>query len=213
MADHVSTDESDLAYLKRLAVAGRGEPAPFLLLMAVFGGAYGFALLAVFLGVAVWNMPQPGNSGGPIDHLSRWVFVAAHLAFLAAALWTAWRTIGPRRVRLNRAASAIWSGAFLGLVTVYTAVTLFGRGEPATDTVYSAHLLGPIVLVLWGCAWWATALASDRRWLLVVAVGSFAASIALAAVANTIAALPIIAACLILLAFVPAVVLMFRPAR
>lgn len=209
MTGQTGTDEGDLAYLKRLAAAGRGEPAPFLLLMAVFGGVYGFALLSVIVAFTVEGPPTPHANPGPIsEFLGRWVFVAAHLAFLVALLWTIWRTIGPHRVRLNRAASAIWSAAFIALVTLYASAVLFTRNEPPSDAVYAVHFVGPVLLVLWGSAWWATAIASDRRWLLVVAVSSFAAAIALAYGGNTLWALPIMCGCLLLLAFLPAVLLM-----
>lgn len=210
MSDAARSDESDLAYLKRLAQAGRGEPAPFLLLMAVFGGVYGFALLALIVSFLIEGLPTPGAPPqGPLSNfLGQWAFVIAHLAFLAAVGWTIWRTVGPRRIRLNRAASAIWSAAFIGLVTTWIAISLFTRDEPPSDAVYAAHLTGPILLTLWGCAWWATAVASDRRWLLAVAVGSFAAAIALAWVGNSLMALPVMCASLILLAFAPAMLLM-----
>ena len=203
------SDESDLAYLKRLAVAGRGEPAPFLLLMAVFGGVYGFAALAVMAALLIDGWPTEGAAPGPATRfLGGWIFVAAHLAFLAALLWTGWRTFGPNRVSLNRAASATWTAAFIGLVVVVAMIRLFTRNEPSTDAVYAAHLLGPMVLVLWGCAWWVTAIISERRWLLGVAVGSFAAALALAWVGNSVAMLPIMGLSLVLLAFAPAVTLM-----
>ncbi len=210
MSETARSDESDLAYLKRLALAGRGEPAPFLLLMAVFGGVYGFTLLALILAFLIEGAPSPGvPPQGPISNfLGRWSFIAAHLIFLAALGWTVWRTIGPRRIGLNRAASAIWSAAFIGLVTTWISISLFTRNEPPSDAVYAAHLTGPILLTLWGCAWWATAIASDRRWLLTVAAGSFAAAIGLAWVGNSILALPIMCASLILLAFAPAMLLM-----
>ena len=203
------SDETDLAYLKRLAVAGRGEPAPFLLLMAVFGGVYGFAALAVVAALLIDGWPTAGVVPGPATRfLGGWIFVAAHLAFLATLLWTGWRTIWPNRVRLNRAASATWTAAFIGLIVVFAMISVFTRNEPPTDAVYSAHLLGPMLLVLWGSAWWVTAITSERRWLLGVAIGSFAAALALAWVGNDVAMLPIMGLSLVLLAFAPAVTLM-----
>ena len=211
-----SSDESDIAYLKRLAVAGRGEPAPFLLLMAVFGGAYGGLLLLLMIGFLVEGWPDPAlgrYTPGPVVLIANGGIIAAHLAFLVTLIWTAWRTLGPNRIRLNRTASATWTAAFIGLVTVFVAIRLFAEGEPPSDVVYSAHLLGPVLLVLWGSAWWVTAMTSDRPWLLAVAIGSYAAAVAMASVANTMMELPIICACLLLLAFVPAVVLMRQRAR
>lgn len=202
-------DEDDLAYLKRLAVAGRGEPAPFLLLMAVFGGVYGLAFLAALAGLLIdGGLTGAPGFGAVTRFLGPWLFVVAHLVFLGALIWTGWRTLGPHRVRLNRAASATWSAAFMGLVAAVVAILLFSRNEPPTDAVYSIQFLGPVLLVLWGCAWWVTAIMSERRWLMVVAVGGFAAAIALGWVGNTIWMMPIIGASLIFLAFVPAVFLM-----
>jgi len=54
---------------------------------------------------------------------------------------------------------------------------------------------------------------SERRWLMAVAVGGFAAATALGWAGNTIWMLPIIGASLIFLAFVPAVILMREQRR
>lgn len=209
-------DDDDLAYLKRLAVAGRGEPAPFLLLIAVFGGVYGFALLAILGAFMIEGLPKAGSPvEGPISNfVGRWAIIASHLAFFATLVWTAWRTIGPNRVRLSRTASATWSASFVALVVTYVVFRLYTRDEPLTDAVHTSPIMLSVVLILWGAAWWITALSSDRRWLFLVAIGSFAAAGALAWTGiGSLTALPIICASLILLAFVPAVILMREKRR
>jgi hypothetical protein len=206
-----STDESDLAYLKRLASAGRGEPAPFLLLMAVFGGGYGFAMLAILIGIAVEGLPGPATGrpdAGPIVQALNLGIFAAHILFLSALIWTVWRTFGPNRVRLSRAATATWSAAFIAMVTTVVAFRIFTRDQLPTDNIYASYLMPSVLLVLWGGAWWVTAIVNDRRWLLLVAIGSFAAAVGMAVVGNSPPILPLSAACLLLLAFLPAVVLM-----
>jgi hypothetical protein len=209
-APTAKSDESDLAYLKRLAQAGRGEPAPFLLLMAVFGGGYGFAILAVMIGLAVDGFPTPGENYevSPLVRTLNFGILAAHLAFLGALLWTVWRTLGPNRIRLSRAATATWSAAFIAMVTTVVSFRVFTQDQLPTDTLYASYMAPPVLLVLWGSAWWVTAILNDRRWLLLVAVSSFAAAVAMAIVGNGPPLLPLSAACLILLAFVPAVILM-----
>lgn len=209
-------DESDIAYLKRLAVAGRGEPAPFLLLMAVFGGAYGFVILAIWLGLVVEGIPQATTGrveAGPIVQMLNWGIFAAHLAFLTALIWTVWRIFGPNRVRLSRAGMATWSAAFIAMVTTIISFRIFTEGQLPTDAVYAAYMMPPVLLMLWGAAWWVTALLNDRRWLLLVAIGSFGAAIGMAAIGNAPALLPASAACLLLLAFAPAVILMLQRGR
>ncbi len=211
-----TSDESDLAYLKRLASAGRGEPAPFLLLMAVFGGAYGFALLALQLGLALEGFPASRTGdyqAGRLVQALNLSILAAHLLFLATLIWTVWRTFGRNGVRLSRAATATWSAAFVAMVTTVIAFRIFTRGQLPTDAVYASYLLPPVLLVLWGAAWWVTAILNDRRWLLLVAAGSFAAAIGMAVIGNTPAILPMATACLLLLAFLPAVILMRRRPR
>lgn len=207
-ASHASP-ESDLAYLKRLANAGRGQPAPFLLLMAVFGGAYGLSFLAI--GAAIhWLGPEAFTT------TNQTVFVTimastplvAHAIFALALLWTAWRTFGPNRVKLSRAATAIWSAAFIAFVTTVAAFHFYTQGEPTTDQVYTTYMMPPVLLVLWGCAWWVTAILNERRWLLIVAVASFVAAVVMAIVGNTPPILLATAACLLGLAFVPALLLM-----
>lgn len=209
-------DDDDLAYLKRLAMAGRGEPAPFLLLMAVFGGAYGFGLLAILIAFAIEGLPQPGSPvTGPISNfVGAWAIVASHAAFFSTLAWTLWRTIGPNRVRLSRTAAATWSASFVALVVTYIVFQMATRDQATADVAHTNLIMWSVVLILWGCAWWVTAIASDRRWLLGVSIGSFAAAAALAWVgANAFAALPIICASLIFLAFAPAVVLMREKRR
>lgn len=204
------SDESDLAYLKRLADAGRGEPAPFLLLMAVFGGAYGFALLAVLIGLAIEGFPSPaqGYRPGPLIQFLNLGIFAAHLSFLGALIWTVWRTLGPNRIRLSRAATATWSAAFIAMMTTVVSFSFFTRDQLPTDAVYAIYMMPSVLLLLWGSAWWVTAILNDRRWLLLVAIGSFGAAIGMAVIGNTPPILPAACACLILLAFLPAVLLM-----
>lgn len=207
MSDATSPAENDIAYLKRLAQAGRGEPAPFLLLMAVFGGGYGlFGLL-----VSVAGLIQMATVEGPlrpddfVETLAAWSFSAATLAFVVAIGWTLWRTFGPRPIPVSRSATAIWSAAFLGLVTVFAAMFM-SLGAP--HPIFMPDNLAPVLLVLWGCGWWATAIANDRRWLMVVGLGSFAAAAVLPIATPNFWGMPLLTACLLLLAFLPAVVLM-----
>ena len=208
------SDESDLAYLKRLASAGRGEPAPFLLLMAVFGGSYGFAILAMLIAFLIEGLPRPGGDMGPISgFLGRWAFIAAPLAILVTAGWTAWRTLGPNRVRLSRASTATWSAAFIAMITTIISFRIFTQDQLPTDSVYASYLMRPVLLMLWGSAWWVKAILNDRRWLLLVAIGSFAAAIGMAIIGNSPAILPAACACLLLLAFLPAVILMRQRVR
>lgn len=205
-------DAADLSYLKRLANAGRGGAAPFLPLMAVFGLAFGVSFLLVYASI-VTDPTRSGGSGSPFYPYSHYVPALAHLAFLATALWTGWRLLVSRGRGLSRTAAAAWTAAFLGLVVTVIGFTVFTNDQPPTDSVYASYMQPTVLLALWGGAWWTTAVATDRRWLLVVALASYAAAIAAAAIGNSVNLLLLTGACLIGLAFVPAVLLMRERGR
>lgn len=198
---------AELADLRRLTMAGRGRGAPALVLMAVFGLAYGLAFLSLHIAMITgFERLQPSA----FWRLFPLIFLGSHLAFLTALLWTGWRMFGPSRTRIARSAGAVWSGAFVGFATLTVTVLLFTRAEPPTDQVYAIYLIGPALLVLWGMAWWATALLTDRRWLLLVAIGSFTAALVVAWIGNA-PMLPLaVALCLLGLAFAPAMALLLE---
>ena len=200
-----TSTSADLSYLKRIAHAGRGRAAPFLPIMAVFGAAYGVCFLLIYASIVIDGADDRGGVFYPWVH---YIPAVAHLAFVIMAFWTAWRTLASRGRGLSRSATAAWSAAFVAFVTVIGAFLLYARAEPASDVVYTAYMLPPMILALWGAAWWATALMTDRRWLLIVAIASFGAALAAAAIGNSLQLLLLVGVCLIVLAFVPAVLLM-----
>ncbi|WP_162997972.1 hypothetical protein [Brevundimonas lutea] len=198
-------DPADLAYLKRMVLAGRGRAAPALVLMAVFGLVYGVTFLLSHLLVVIgWDRVE-ASGWWPVLQT---IFIANHMIFLAALVWTGWRYLQPDRPRVSRAAGAVWSGAFAAFVAVTVAILLFSRDEPPSDEIYVAYFHGPVLLVLWGMAWWATAFLTERRWLLLVSAGSFGFALAIAWVGNTWPMMALIGASLLLLAFLPAVILL-----
>ena len=201
---------ADVAFLKRMALAGRGEPAPALILMAVFGLAFGLVFLGFYVQLITAQGPQPFVRSGPWAWFNQSAIPAAGLAFLVALSWTGWRSFARDRRPLNRGALAAWSGAFCGLVISVTAVRIFTRFEPGTDAVYGVYLIPPIMLVLWGVAWWTTAIVSRRPWLIGVALASWAMAVAAAWAGNSLTLMAVAAVSLLGLAFAPAVILMVR---
>ncbi|QTN20885.1 hypothetical protein HZ989_07530 [Brevundimonas sp. AJA228-03] len=195
---------ADLSYLKRIAHAGRGRPAPFLPVMAVFGAGYGLCFLLIYASIVIDGADDPGGLFYPWVH---YIPPVAHLAFIVMAVWTAWRTFVSRGRGLSRAATAAWSAAFAAFVTVIVAY-LYAAAQPTGDVAQTAFMLPMTVLALWGAAWWATALMTDRRWLLIVAVASFAATLAAAVVGNTVELVLLVGLSLLGLACFPAILLM-----
>ena len=202
----MSTEETrrDLAFLKRMTLLGLGDPAPAPLLMAVFGLAYGAVALGSYVLMVTGQLSQPSGLA-TAARLVLWP--AAHLAFLLALLWTGWRWVRGG-YPVSRAAAAAWGAAFAGFVTLFVAFRIYTRGEPPTDQVYTSYMFWPVVLTLWGCAWWVTGTLAARRTLQLVAAASFLAALAAAAIGNSVHMLLLAGLCLWLLAFAPAVLLM-----
>ena len=205
-----SDARADIAFLKRMAMEGRGEPAPALVLMAVFGLVFGVLALGLFIQIATANGGAPFAQSGPWAWYNRFSMPVASLAFLAALGWTAWRSFAADRRPLNRGALAAWSGAFLALLVVLVVIRVFTRNEPPTDAVYGVYLTAPFLLTLWGVAWWTTAIVSRRPWLTMFALASWAMAILAAWVGNSLPILAIAAASLLGLAFLPATILMVQ---
>ena len=209
-AQSQAESRADVAFLKRMALAGRGEPAPALVLMAVFGLAFGLVCLGFYIQMITLDGPPPLGRSGPWLWFNSYSIPAAGLAFLIALGWTGWRSFAADRRPLNRGALAAWSGAFCGLLISVTAVRIFTRFEPPSDAVYGIYLVPTILLVLWGVAWWTTAIVSRRPWLIGVALASWAMAVAAAWVGNSLTLMAVAAASLLGLAFAPAVILMVR---
>lgn len=203
-----SSTSADIAFLKRMALEGRGEPAPALVLMAVFGLVFGVVVLGLYIQIATAEGGPPFGQSGPWRWFNRYAIPVAFIAFLVALGWTGWRSFAADRRPLNRGALAAWSGAFIGLAIAFLAVRIFVRNEPPTDAVYGVYLLPPILLILWGVAWWTTAVVSRRPWLMTVALASWAMAVLAAWVGNSLLLLAVAAASLLGLAFLPALVLM-----
>lgn len=204
---HGSTG-ADIAFLKRMALEGRGEPAPALVLMAVFGLAFGLVVLGLYIQIATAEGGTPFGQSGPWRWFNHYAIPTALLAFLVALGWTCWRSFAADRKPLNRGALAAWSGAFIGLVITVFAVRIFTRNELPTDVVYGVYVLPPILLILWGVAWWTTSVVSRRPWLMTVALASWAMAVLAAWVGNSLLLLAVGAASLLGLAFLPALVLL-----
>lgn len=208
--------QDDVGFLKRLAAQGRGEPAPLAWLLALFGLVYGTVFLTPFGLYALF-------SAGVIERkivppISQALFLTGNIVFglgllgAAAQIWATRHS----RPRVNTVALATWVGAFVALVTVAISFALLFMGARGVDFPRHALLVltvaAPVViLTLYGMAWWVAASVTDRKWLFLVALGSFAAAIVMAAVPGLLVLTGAVA--LLLLAFVPGLMLALSARR
>jgi hypothetical protein len=101
-------------------------------------------------------------------------------------------------------------------VSIVVSFALLPKGARGVDfprhALFVLTAVTPIVmLTLYGMAWWVAASVTDRRWLFLVALGSFAAAIIMAASPKWLILTGSIA--LLLLAFIPGLLLALSARR
>lgn len=210
MTDTVPADpDADLAFLKRMALAGQGRPAPLAGLMTVFGLAYGLMFTAQY-GLTRALPPADDGMAVALNQTIVGLSVLAHAVVLTTLIWSGW-SVFRRRSLMNRAAAGAWAGAFLGLVTMVAGFLLFGARNPPEFGFHHLWLLPSVLLALWGAAWLTAGVATRRRWAQATGGASFGAAILAALFANTLELFLTAGASLLLLAFLPGLLLMRRP--
>lgn len=187
-ADH----DADLAFLKRMALAGQGRPAPLAGLMTVFGLAYGL-MFTVQYGLTRILLSAGDGMAVALNQMIAGLSLLAHAAVLAAMIWSGW-SVFRRRSLMNRAAAH-----------------LFGARNPPEFGFHHLGLLPSVLLALWGAAWLTVGVATRRRWAQATGAASFGAAILAALFANTLELFLVAGASLFLLAFLPGLMLMRRP--
>ena len=166
----------DISFLRTLAEEGRDAPLNSGPSLLSAGTVFGLASAA-----AVWG----GSTGRITDG---WgyaaLFVAAgivHGLFMwrIARSRQAWRGAGSRA---NVATNLAWTGVAASIVAATLALMLIGA---STHDWRILMALPPLVLSAYGAAWTVAAVVSRQRWLWMVALGSFAATVGGGALAGS----------------------------
>ncbi|HEY8572006.1 hypothetical protein [Phenylobacterium sp.] len=158
MSDH--SLRNDIAFLKSLAEDGRTGPLLGGPVALTSGLLFGTASLAIWAGAKlgvpgdnlVWAWPVAGTIFG--------LFMAAYL-----------RRVGPGRGSAQRASAIAWSGAGWAMFTVIASLLLIAY---RTQTWQVAAAISPIILALYGCAWFVAGRIYKSLWVSLIAFGSFA---------------------------------------
>ena len=174
MSERQHTLESEVAYLKGLAEAGRAAPlqtGPYLIAGGSwFGGAS-----------ALLSLSQLRVIGLP-ESAIWWVWIVAALGF-GATLFALIRRDGAQgEPGHNFLINAAWSGAGFGIFTFWAAATLMAI-QLNTGVILSTMSL--LVLVMYGVVWWITGTLTSQVWMRTIAFISFAATVPVAVAAGS----------------------------
>jgi hypothetical protein len=196
MNDKLQTLQDDIAFLKTLAEEGRAPPTLGGSIMVAAGLVFGaasvaqWAILTGLVKVTPWALPVV------------WLVAVALFMAIMSGLRSG---MGGTKTAGGRASGVAWTGVGWTIFTLSASVALVcWRAHSGVPTL----LFPSIVLSLYGLGWLVAATVSKKRWILVVAIGSYLAAMILAAVSITPAVMLYFTGALMLLAVVPGVALM-----
>ncbi len=199
MSDNLQSLRDDLDYMKALAREGRQAPLLGGQILLTAGLSFGTASLVIYSMVKGYIPATQALANGV------W---AASMAVFFIGLY-----LGSRRAKgqpghattNNRGAQAGWKG--VGFAIFAFGLSLAAASWRLRDTNL-IWLFAPFVLVVYGAGWTVAAAMSGRRWMGVLAVGSYLGGIGMGLMAGSDEMFLGYAACLFLLAAAPGVVLM-----
>lgn len=190
--------ESEIAYMKSLAVSGGQGPLKNGANLFWAGLLYGaaavaqYAVIKGFLPQGVWVVAG--------------IWLGVSLVYAVIIATTVGRARKSAEAPASRMSHSAWSAVALGLLSFFSAMIVMANLVADFNTL--SFLLAPMVLVLYGVGWWVSAAASGAGWLRLVALGCFAGAPVLCLMVGRPEQLLAYAAALVLFAMIPGYVLM-----
>ena len=199
--DQMQSIRDDIAFMKALAEEGRRAPMVGGAFMAWAGAIFGTAsVVAWAIHTRLLALPQSSQL---------WVWLGAMVIYLVVlrVLTTRTRRKPGAGAVSNRAIGVAWSSVGWSIFVIGLALgaAAYRLQEPALMGLFPA-----VIMALYGAAWGASAIFSGERWLWGVALGSFAAALAVAWFLADPVVFLIYAAAMFLLAFLPGLILARR---
>ncbi len=197
--DQVQSVHDDIAYMKALAQEGRQAPllaGPIMVAAAIVFGLASIGQWALASGLVELSPWAP-----------LWLWVAAAIIFTLDLIFLlnrmkakpGYSSVG------NQAVGAAWTGVGLGIFVTWLALMVIGF---KTGDWFLMNLMPTIVVVAYGSAWMVAAFMSRARWMMGVALTSYAGAVVLAWFAGDQTIYLVHAVLLLLVAFIPGVILM-----
>ena len=196
MTDEMQSIRDDIAYLRAMAQSGRDGTDTGAVVLMTAGGCYGVASAVQW--AALSHFAGVGNEAS----LTAWF--AAMVLFFAALFWTRRQAGAGSR---SRASVLGWQATGSALFVLFCAlgIATWRTGSPVLISFSPS-----IVTALYGAAWMVAALVTKRRWLWLMAYGSFAAALVSAWLVTETIQWLFYALYLFLLAFVPGLIFTWK---
>lgn len=204
MTDQIQSLRDDIDYVKTLAVEGRNGP---------INGFIGFVsgMIWALAAFTYWLELSGLVRLPPLFHAqANWYALGAQIIFMAAIIPVV-RRRGGVATQNNRIFGAIWGGLGLTILVMWASISL-AQWRLHLPTQWPT--VGPMIIALYGGAWFASAATTRHKWMLLVAGGSALAALALAGLPQTAADYMLAyAICIFLFGAAPGLYIMRRNAR
>lgn len=197
--EKIQTLKDDIAFMR--ALAQEGSAAPLL-----FGGVIVAAGLIFGAGaIGHWLIASDILRVSPWFFMVNWLGAAAVFGVALALLLRRAKGRPGFSSGGNKATGAAWAGVGLAIVVMWVGMTAIGlvTGDWAVMNVFPV-----LIFALYGAAWFVAAEMSGKRWLRLVAFGSFAAAVGMGVLTGHPLQMIGYAGCLMLLAVLPGLILM-----
>ena len=190
--------KDDIAFMRALAQEGRTTPLLFGRVLVAAGLIFGSGAIGHWL------------IDSEILKVSDWLFLVNWIG--AAAIFGIAMTFIMRRARtqpgygagVNKATGAAWSGIGFAILASWLGMTSIGM---TTGNWEVMDVFPVLIFALYGAAWFVAGTLSNTGWIKLTALGSFGGAVLMGLLSATPYLMLGYAACLILLAVIPGLVL------
>jgi len=197
--EKMQTLKDDIAFMKALAQEGSAVPLLFGGVMVAAGLTFGLAAIGHWMiDTGVLNVPDWA-------FLVNWLGAAAVFGIAANRILHRAKSKPGYSAGVNKATGAAWSGVGFAIFASWAGMMGIGL---ATGQWQVMNVFPVLIFALYGAAWFVAASLSGKGWIMLVALGSFAAAVAMGALTATPYVMLGYAACLMLLTVLPGWILM-----
>lgn len=204
MTDQIQSLRDDIDYVKTLATEGRNGP---------INGLIGFVIGMIWtLAAFTYWLELSGlvHLPAPLHYQAYWYAAGAQVIFMAVAF-----PMLRRRTRVTsqngRAFGATWGSLGLTILVMFAGIALTNW---RMNLQMPWPIIGPIIIALYGGAWFASAAVARQKWMFLVAGGSALGVFALAVLPQSPADYMLIyTICLFLFGAAPGLYIMRRNAK
>lgn len=199
--DNMRVLRDDLAFMRDLAHDGSNTPLLFGGVMVAAGLIFGLASVGHWL-IASGVLRVP-----PWWLMANWLTAAGVFGVACTRLVRRAGTRPGSNSGANRATGAAWSGVGFAIFASWAGLAAMAV---VTGDWRVMNAFPVLILALYGAAWFVAGEMSRQGWLKLVALAAFIGAVVVGALASSHHLMLAYAACLVLVAVVPGVVLMRR---